>query len=141
MFDCTEDWCKIWRQTDLYFLKWHEEFCKYSPEHVRKSKNWVFSWVLLSKVWNMWAWNLQGSYVSWESRTTQNLKRNWLVNSKLAWVIWWILSRALENLENLHFNGLLLIIVYNVWAKKVQRSYVWLHWILMQNLKENWLGK
>ena len=23
--------------------------------------------------------------------------------------------------------------------KKVQRSYVWLHWILMQNLKENWL--
>ena len=29
--------------------------------------------------------------------------------------------------------------VYNVWAKKVERSYVWLHWILMQNLKENWL--
>ena len=23
--------------------------------------------------------------------------------------------------------------------KKVQRSYVWLHWRLMQNLKENWL--
>ena len=23
--------------------------------------------------------------------------------------------------------------------KKVQRSYVWWHWILMQNLKENWL--
>ena len=52
MFDCTEDWCKIWRQTDLYFLKWHEEFGKFSPEHVRKSKNWVFSWVHLSKVEN-----------------------------------------------------------------------------------------
>ena len=24
-------------------------------------------------------------------------------------------------------------------VKIVQRSYVWLHWILMQNLKENWL--
>ena len=57
-FDCTEDWCKIWRQTDLYFLKWHEEFDKFSPEQVRKSENWVFSWVFLSKVENVWAWNL-----------------------------------------------------------------------------------
>ena len=29
MFDCTEDWCKIWRKTDLCFLKWHEEFGKF----------------------------------------------------------------------------------------------------------------
>ena len=139
MFDCTEDWCKIWTQTDFYFLKWHEECGKFSPEHVRKSKNWVFSWVLLSKVENVWAWNLQESYLSWKWRMMQNLKRNWLVNSKLTWVIWWILSRALENLKNLHFNGLPLTIVYNVWAKKVQRGYVWLHWRLILNLKKNWL--
>ena len=49
---------------------------------------------------------------------TQNLKRNWLVSSKLTWGIWQILTRALENLKNLHFNGLLLNKVYNVWAKK-----------------------
>ena len=30
MFDCTEDWCKIWRKTDLCFQKWHEEFGKFS---------------------------------------------------------------------------------------------------------------
>ena len=48
----------------------------------------------------------------------QNLKRNWLVSSKLTWGIWRILTRALENLKNLHFNGLLLNKVYNVWAKK-----------------------
>ena len=24
IFDGTEDWCKIWRNTDLCFLKWHE---------------------------------------------------------------------------------------------------------------------
>ena len=36
------------------------------------------------------------------------------------------LTRALENPDkNLHFNGLLLTKVYNVWAKKVQRSFVW----------------
>ena len=55
MFDCTEDWCKIWRKTDLWFLKWHEEFSKFSSEHVRKSKNWDFYWVVLSKVENVWA--------------------------------------------------------------------------------------
>ena len=69
----------------------------------------------------------------------KNLKRNWLVVSKLTWGIWRILTRALENLKNLHFNGLLLTKVYNVWAKKVQRSYVWLHSRLIQGLKENWL--
>ena len=34
-----EDSCKIWRKTDLWFGKWHEEFSKFSPEHPRKSKN------------------------------------------------------------------------------------------------------
>ena len=69
----------------------------------------------------------------------QKLKRTCLVNSKLAWRIWWFLTRALTNLENLHFNELLLTKVQNVWAKKVGRSYFWLHWRLMQNLKKNWL--
>ena len=46
IFDCTADWSKIWRQTELYFLKWHKKCGKFSPEHVWKSKNWVFSWVL-----------------------------------------------------------------------------------------------
>ena len=69
----------------------------------------------------------------------QKLKKTWLVNSKLTWRIWWFFTRALENLKHLHFNGLLLTKVYNVWAKKVQKSYVWWHWRLMQNLKENWL--
>ena len=50
---------------------------------------------------------------------------------------YWALS-ALECLKHLHFNGLLLTKVYNVWAKKVQKSYVWWHWRLMENSKENW---
>ena len=104
-----------------------------------KSQNWDFDGILLSKVENVWAENLQGSYVSWQLRMMQKSKRNWLVNSKLTWGIWRSLTRALENLKNLHFNGLPLTKVYNVWAKKVQGSYVWWHWILMQNLKENWL--
>ena len=49
---------------------------------------------------------------------TPNLKRNWLVSSKLTWGIWHILTQALENLKNLRFNRLLLTKVYNAWAKK-----------------------
>ena len=118
MFDCTEDWCKIWRQTDLYFLKWHEEFGKFSPEHIQKSKTWDFYWILSSKVENVWAWHWQGSYMSWEWTMVQNLKRTWLINWKLIWGIWHILTQALENLKNLNFNELLLTKVYNVWANK-----------------------
>ena len=51
----------------------------------------------------------------------------------------WILTRALESLKSLLFSGLPLTKVYNVWVKEVQRNYVWWHWVLMQNLKENWL--
>ena len=29
MFDGTEDWCKIWRETDVCFQKWHNEFSKF----------------------------------------------------------------------------------------------------------------
>ena len=47
---------------------------------------------------------------------------------------------ALKNLKSLQFNGLLLTKVCNVWAKKIQRIYVWWYWMLVQNLKEKWLG-
>ena len=43
MFHDTEESCKIWRKTDLGFRKWHEEFGKFSLEHLKTSKL-VFSW-------------------------------------------------------------------------------------------------
>ena len=69
----------------------------------------------------------------------QNWKGNLLFVSKLTWRLWWILAQALENLKNSHNNGQSFTKVYNVWVKKVQRSYVWWQWILIQNLKKNWL--
>ena len=48
----------------------------------------------------------------------QNLKKNWLAVCKMTWATWRILTQALKSLKNLHFNGLLLTKVYNVWAKK-----------------------
>ena len=68
----------------------------------------------------------------------QNWKRNWLVVSELIGVLCWVLTPALKNLKNLHFNGLPLTKVCNVLIKKVHRSYVWWHWKLIQNLRKNW---
>ena len=139
MLDGTKYWCNIWRKTDLCFQKWHEEFSQFSPVHVWKSKNWEFDGILLSEVENLWAQNLQGSFVSWQWRMIQNLKRNWLVSSKLTWGIWLILTQALENLKKLHFNRLLLMKVCNAWAKKSIEELCLMALKLMQSLKETGL--
>ena len=38
MFDGAKYQCKIWRKSDLCFQKWHEEFGKFSPGHLKVSK-------------------------------------------------------------------------------------------------------
>ena len=81
--------------------------------------------------------SLQRTYVYGHWRMIKNLKRNWLVVSKLTWRLWRILTRALESRKNLHFNGLFRTNVYNVSPKKAQRSYLSWHWRVMQNLKKN----
>ena len=54
MFGSTEYWRKSWRKTDFCFQKWHEEFTKFSPEHLKVSKlglywdSFVQSWKLMS---------------------------------------------------------------------------------------------
>ena len=30
----TEEWCKIWRKTNLWYGKWHEEFDKFLSGHL-----------------------------------------------------------------------------------------------------------
>ena len=84
-----------------------------------------FNVLLLRRLYAVWAKEGQRSYRSWHWRVMQNLERNWLVVSKLIWGIWQILTQALESFKNLHFNGPFLTKIYNVWAKKVQRNYVW----------------
>ena len=38
IFHDTEEWYKIWRKTHLWFGKWHEEFGKFSLDHLKVSK-------------------------------------------------------------------------------------------------------
>ena len=43
IFHDTVESCKIWRKTDLWFGKWHEEIGKFSSVHLKLSKL-LFSW-------------------------------------------------------------------------------------------------
>ena len=38
IFEDAREWCKVWRKTDLWFGKWHEEFGKFWPEHSKISQ-------------------------------------------------------------------------------------------------------
>ena len=103
-----------------------------------------------NKVQNFRLWNaqvkfhqisaksVQRSYVSWYWRMVQNLKKKWLFVSKMP-RIWWILIRVLKSLKKLHFDWSILWKVYNVWPKKVQRSYISCHWRVCKVWKNNWL--
>ena len=46
IFHHTEEWRKIWRKTDLWFGKWHDEYGKFSPEQLKVSKL-AYWWNLL----------------------------------------------------------------------------------------------
>ena len=38
IFHDTEGWCKIWRKTEFWFGKWHEQYGKFSPEQLKVSQ-------------------------------------------------------------------------------------------------------
>ena len=64
-----------------------------------KSENLDFDWIRLSKAYKYLDKKVQKSYLSWHWRVIQSLKKNWLLVPKMTWGIWWILMRAVANLE------------------------------------------
>ena len=56
----TEEFCKVWRKTNSWFQKWHEEF----GEFYCKSESLHFDVLILSKVYYVWAKKVQRGYVS-----------------------------------------------------------------------------
>ena len=98
--------------------------------------NLYFDRLLLLKVYKTSAKKKGKGYFSWYRRVVHNLKKNWFFVSKRT-RIWWIWIEALKSLKNVHFDWFLLCKVYNAGPKKIQRSYIWWHWRVMQNLKKN----
>ena len=131
----TEEGYKIWRGVDLSFQNWHKKFDKFSPEYSKVSK--------LELWWDPFVQSIKCvTFKFTEELCVMTMKndtkiiRNWLVILK-TWGTSQILTRALESLQNLCFNWLLVTKVYLVWATKVQRSYLSWYWREIQILKKN----
>ena len=122
MFDGTEYWCKIWMKTDFCFQKLHEEFGKLSREHLKVSKLvlWWDSFIQSRKCISL---KFTGEFF------VMTMKKRCKIGRRI--------DLSFQN-WHVRFNGLFLIKVYNATAKKLQKSYIWWHWRLMQNLKEIW---
>ena len=93
----TGEWCKVWRKTGSWFQKLHDKFGKFSWE--QKSENLHFDVLLLSIAYKVSAKKVQKSYLSWHWRVIQTLNKNSFFIWKMTWEIWWILTRAVENLK------------------------------------------
>ena len=76
--------------------------------------------------------------MSWQWISMQMLKRNWLVSSKVTWGINKFWPEHLKISQLCTWIGCFWPNYIMFELKKVQRSYVWWHWRLMQNLKEKW---
>ena len=79
------------RKTGLCFRKWHDEFSKYLPQHVWKSKNWDFNGILLSKAENyelkIYRWVLGHNNEEWYKiwRGIDLLVQNWHEELDKVW--------------------------------------------------------
>ena len=96
----------------------------------KSSLNLYFDRLLLLKVYKISVKKVQRSSVSWPWRVVQNLKKNWLVVSKMT-RIRWILTRAVGSLKNFHLYWFLLSKAFKFCPRKLKRSYISWHWRLM----------
>ena len=76
MYYDPEDWCKIWRKTDLLFQIDMRNLTNFDLS-TRNLKSFHFNGLLLSNAYIVWAKKVKKSYVSWHWRVMQNLKKNW----------------------------------------------------------------
>ena len=75
------EWCKIWRKTDLWFGKCHDESL------FRKSQKLGLWWDPVIQSRKCMSLIFTGELCVMTMKNDPNLKKNWLVNSKFTWGI------------------------------------------------------
>ena len=100
----TEGWYNVWRKTNTWFKKWHEEFGEFSPNH---SKAWKFHFeeLFLAKVYEVWDKKIQRSYKSWHWTVMQNLNKPWSCSFKIGITNWVKFHLSTQSLEKLYNDG------------------------------------
>ena len=140
IFYDNEQWCKIWRKTDLLFGKWHKKYGKFSPEHFKVSKLgfWRDPFIQTRKCMSLM---FTKKLCTIKMKDDAKFEEERTCRFKIDTTIWWILTQALKSLKKLHFNGLLLSNVHNVSAKAIQMNYVSWHWRVIWRKPDLQFGK
>ena len=125
------------KKNDSWFQNRHEEFDKFSPNHSKVQKFHIDG-LFLSKVYEVWANEIQRICLSWHWTVMQNLYKPQPCGLKNDMRNWWTFIRALKVWKIVHWWTLFVKSII-VSARKCQRNCVSWHWRVMRNLKENWL--
>ena len=115
--------------------KWHEEFGKFSPDHLKVSKLELW-WDHFVQTRKCVTWKFTEELCVMTMKNDPKIEEELTCHFKID-------MRNFTNFDpstrNLCLNWLLVTKVYIVWATNVQRSYFSRHWRYMQILKKNWL--
>ena len=139
IFYDTEGWCKIWRKIDLWFGKWPEQFGKFLPEYSKVSqlRLWWDPFIQSRKYMRLkFTEKLRVLTMKKDAKFGEELTCGFKI--ELRNLMNFGLS-ARKSQKNCALMGCFWPKYIMFGLKKVQRSYVWWHWRVMQNLKENWL--
>ena len=98
IFHETEESCKIWKKTNLWFGKWLDKW-RILTCALYNLKNLQFNGLPLTKVYNFWAKKVWRSYLSWHWSHVK-------FEEKLS----------TPKFQNQDLDGILLLKVENVWA-------------------------
>ena len=94
MFNDTQNWCKVWRTTDLRFQKWHGKLGKSSPEHSKISKICTLISCFWPKYKRFELKKYRGVMFDGTEHWCKIWIKNWLAHSKVTGGIWQIFIRA-----------------------------------------------
>ena len=65
----------------------------------KSKKSFCFNWLLVTKVYIVWATKVQRSYHSWHWGVMRIWGKDWLVVWKKTWEIWQIFTRGLQSIK------------------------------------------
>ena len=118
----TEEWCKIWRKTDLLFQKW-QKFGEFWSEHSIVSKIYTLIDLFCAKYVTFDLKKYRG-VIFHDTKVSCKIWRKYYLWFEKWHVKFGKFSPERCKCQNWDFDGIFLFKVENAWAKKLQSSYV-----------------
>ena len=143
IFHNTEEICKVWRKTDLWFEKKLSKFWHIFTRALIKVKIGTFKGLY----WDFFfVQSRKGMTLKFaEELSVMTMKNNAKFGEELTCHFKTVMKN-LMNFDSSTWKSKKLLFNWLLWPKyimfelrQVQRRYVWWHWRLIQNLKEKWL--